>query len=267
MTQISQKFITIENKKIHVETIQPTTTIDNKDTPCLVFLHEGLGSIAQWRDFPHLVCEQTGLTGIVYERFNYAHSSFLPTVRTMDYMHDEALVYLSQVLDACDIKKSILVGHSDGGSIGLIFAAHYPEYVQALITEAAHVFVEEITLEGIKEAEIFFKTHNLIEKLARYHGDNAEQVFYNWFNIWMAPEFKQWNIEVFLPNIYAPVLAIQGLQDEYGTEEQVDAIVEQVSGEAEKCMVDNCQHVPHHQAKEVVLARMVAFIKQQTIAL
>lgn len=243
----------------HIEPHEPITT----DVPTLVFLHEGLGSVRHWRDFPSAVVHATQCPALVYDRFGYGRSSVAPAARTMHYMKEEAFSYLPQVLAAAKIERAILIGHSDGGSIALLFTARYPQWTHALITEAAHVFVEEVTLKGIREAVDIYNSTDLPEKLARYHGDKTAQVFSSWADTWLSAEFAAWNIEHYLNDITAPLLVMQGIDDEYGTTRQVDAIVQQVSGKVESYLVPKCAHIPHQQARDLVFEKMCAFIKAQ----
>ena len=232
--------------------------------PVLVFLHEGLGSVAQWKDFPGLLCGETGRAGFVFDRPGYGKSDPLERPRSPEYLHEEALGTLPEVLESRGIRKPILIGHSDGGTIALLFAARFPGNVTAVITEAAHVFVETVTLEGIRKAVDLFEKTDLGTRLAAYHGKNTGGVFHSWADTWLDPRFRDWNMEKDLPAILCPLLVIQGSEDEYGTAAQVESIAGKTSGPAEAWIVPRCGHIPHHQAKEAVLARMAAFITART---
>jgi len=250
----------------HMRALHIKVTQISNEQPTLVFLHEGLGCLEMWKDFPEKICQETGLNGFVYERIGFGKSSPLGMVpRPFDYITREGRDVLPQVLIQADIKNPLLIGHSDGGSIALVYGAHYPELIAGLITEAAHVFVEDVTIEGIIEAgELYFKG-NLKPKLERYHGNNTENAFRGWHDTWLKPEFLHWNMEEMLPKITAPLLVIQGIDDEYGTQKQVQSIVEKTSGPATPCLVPNCAHVPHLQAKKVVQKAMVDFITQTIV--
>jgi pimeloyl-ACP methyl ester carboxylesterase len=223
-----------------------------------------LGSIAQWRDFPFAVSLAVHLPAVVYERGGYGNADPLDGPRSVNYLHEEALQSLPEVLRLLQIDDAILIGHSDGGTIALIFAAVWPEKVRGIITEAAHVFVEEVTLAGIREAVSQYDATDLREKLLKYHGSNTEAAFQGWSETWLSPAFRDWNIEKYLPGVRCPVLAIQGRDDEYGTPAQVEAIVNGVSGPAESLIFTDCGHVPHHQARDRVLAEMTRFILTMT---
>jgi pimeloyl-ACP methyl ester carboxylesterase len=246
--------------RVYAERIEPSAISRITNGTTLVFLHEGLGSVGQWRDFPSLLCERTGLPALVYDRWGYGKSDPFTLPRPASYLHDEALAGLPDVLDECGIGRAILVGHSDGGSIALIFASTRPERVRAVITEAAHVFVESVTLEGIRDAVKVYASTDLGKRLERYHGDKTDLVFHGWADTWLSPEFRDWNIEEFLPGVRCPVLVIQGIDDRYGTPAQVSAIERQVSGPASSLLI-RCGHIPHAEAQAQVLEGMARFIE------
>ncbi|HSD59524.1 MAG TPA: alpha/beta fold hydrolase, partial [Burkholderiales bacterium] len=222
--------------RLLARTLSPTGP-GAKRSPTLVFLHEGLGSIAQWRDFPEALVAGTGLPALVYDRQGHGGSDPLDLPRSAHYLHREALEELPEVLARCNLEDAILVGHSDGGSIALLYASAHPEQVRGVITEAAHVFVEEETLAGIRAAGDAWRNTQLPEKLRRYHGAKTHALFHAWYDVWLAPEFLDWNIEVCLAGIRCPLLVIQGKDDEYATEAQVEAIARQVSGPVDTLMV------------------------------
>jgi len=258
-------FVVADHHRLSAESIEPAAFASNIQRPTLVFLHEGLGSIGQWRDFPCLLSGAAGLPALIYDRWGHGKSDPLQGPRNIRYMHDEALAALPEILNQLRVEKAILIGHSDGGSIALIFAAEHPERVSGVVTAAAHVFVEDITIKGIREAVRIFETRDLRERLRPYHGDNTESMFRGWADIWLAPEFRDWNIEEYLPAVTSPVLALQGINDEYGTPAQVDAIVRQVSGPVESLLIPDCGHVPHHQARERVLTEVIRFLRSLKI--
>ena len=225
----------------------------------IVFLHEGIGSINQWKGFPEKLCMATGLKGVVYDREGYGASSALRQQRDEKYLHQYALEELPAVLDKLNITEDlILFGHSDGASIAFIFGSRYPEEVAAIISEAAHVFVEDVTLEGIDPVVEAFEQNGLYQRLEKYHGEKTRDIFYSWANTWKAERFRSWNIEALLDNIACPVLAIQGDQDQYGTEEQLDSIVKHCN--AEKLLVQNCGHTPHVEKQDNILQSSISFI-------
>jgi pimeloyl-ACP methyl ester carboxylesterase len=229
--------------------------------PTIVFLHDSLGCIQLWRSFPRELGQLTQCNVLAYDRQGYgASAAFTTPQRRNDYLETEADT-LVKLLDACGIDKAILFGHSDGGSIALIAAAKFPERCTAVITEGAHIFVEEITLTGIRNTVKAWQSTGLKLVLQKYHGNRTEAVFLAWTDTWLSPEFRSWNIENFLPLVKCPVLVIQGEKDEFGSMAQVDGIVSQVSGKVEKWIVPGVGHTPHKDSKEKVLDQTAAFIK------
>jgi pimeloyl-ACP methyl ester carboxylesterase len=262
MSQLQQEdfFVKASGRRLRVRKLTHPNSTGEGSRPTLVFLHEGLGSIEMWHDFPAIMAANTTCDCLMYDRWGHGKSDPLDVQRALGYVHDEALDSLPDVLNRVHVDDAILIGHSDGGSIALIFAAEYPEIVRGIITEAAHVFVEEITLEGIREALDIYKNTELKQKLARYHGDNAEKIFGAWHETWLQPEFKSWDIQDCLPKITCPVLVIQGEDDQYGTIAQVQAISSQVTGPSKVLLIPNCAHIPHREAKDRVVQEMTKFI-------
>lgn len=226
----------------------------------LIFLHEGLGSAALWRDFPAAVSTATGHPALVYSRYGYGGSDVLTEKRGVDYMHREALEVLPALRAELGIEDPILVGHSDGASITLIHAGAGKWPVRALALEAAHVFVEDISVAGIEAAKTAYETTDLPQKLARHHAD-ADTTFFGWNDIWLDPAFRAWNIESSLSAIRCPALVIQGEDDEYGTLAQVAAIRDQVVGPVETRVLEACGHSPHRDQADETLETIARFIK------
>ena len=244
--------------RLHAERLSPPHTVAS---PTLVFLHEGLGSIGQWRHFPAELCARTHLPGLVYERWGYGQSEPVTGPRPDDYLEREARDSLPEVLAACAITDPpLLFGHSDGASIALLFAAAYPERTCAVISEAGHVFVEDVCLAGIRLACAAYEEGPLREGLRRYHGANTETMFRGWGDTWLRPERRAWNMEAELPRITCPTLILQGTDDEYATHAQVDVIAAGVAGPTEILWAPACSHVPHHQTRELVLDAATRFI-------
>lgn len=227
--------------------------------PELVFLHEGLGSVSHWKDFPSRVTAATGCLVTVYSRYGSGNSDVLDEARSVRYMHDEALLVLPELLSQLRIENPILVGHSDGASIALIYAGEH-DRVRGLVVLAPHVFVEDLSVASIAEAKVKFETTNLLEKLVRHHRD-AERTFWGWNDIWLHPEFRSWNIEEYLPRITCPILAIQGLDDEYGTMAQVEAIRKQSGGKVEVLALPDCKHSPQRDQQEATLGAIAKFVQ------
>jgi pimeloyl-ACP methyl ester carboxylesterase len=220
-----QQLIHVKGIRLEVQRIAGPVGGQEASAP-IVFLHEGLGSVAMWRDWPAQVCAATGRPGIVYSRRGYGRSDAVPDVRCTgrlapDYMHREALEVLPDLLDVLGIERPVLVGHSDGGTIALIHAAHRP--VQACIVMAPHVIVEDVSVASIAQAREAFEQGGLRERLARYHAD-VDGAFWQWNDIWLDPAFRAFDIRAECRRITAPVLAIQGEHDPYGTLAQIDEI-------------------------------------------
>ena len=246
--------------RLHAERLLPPQASAG---PTLVFLHEGLGSIGQWRDFPAQLCALTGLPGLVYERWGFGRSDPLTGPRPKDYLLREARDSLPEVLAAAGIADPpILFGHSDGGSIALLFAAAFPGRTRAIVSEAGHVFVEAVCLTGIRAAGVAYERGDLRKGLHRYHGANTDALFRGWHDTWLRADYRDWNIEAELRRIVCPTLIVQGADDEYATRAQVDAIAAGVSGPKEILWLADCAHAPHHQARETVLANAARFIER-----
>jgi pimeloyl-ACP methyl ester carboxylesterase len=230
--------------------------------PVLVFLHEGLGSIRQWRDFPAKLAAATGCRALIYDRYGYGQSDVLAEPRrAVRFMHDEALFALPELLKELRLQNPVLVGHSDGASIALIHtgAGHAARGVVAM---APHVFIEPLCLGSIDKAKVSFETTDFAQRLGRYHRD-ARKTFYGWADVWLDPEFKGWDIrDDYLPGVRCPVLAIQGHDDEYGTMAQLDEIERQVAGPCELLKLENCGHAPFRDRPEEALQAVSNFVKR-----
>ncbi|UCV13597.1 alpha/beta fold hydrolase [Quatrionicoccus australiensis] len=227
--------------------------------PELLLLHEGLGCVAMWRHFPEKLAAATGCRVVVWSRAGYGGSQAYAEPRSTRYMHREAEEALPALLAELKIERPLLIGHSDGGSIALIFAGAFPGVPRGIAVLAPHEFVEEETLAGIREARTAWQTTDLPQKLARYHHAQTERVFSDWNDCWLSPPFRDWNIEEYLPRIRCPVLAIQGEDDEYATLRQIDAIAEQVPG-TQLLKLANCGHSPQRDQEATVLEALTAFV-------
>jgi len=228
------------------------------EAPAIVFLHEGLGSVAMWRDFPQRVADATGCEAVVYSRAGYGRSDPAVLPRTVRYMHDEGLVVLPALLAGLGLERPILFGHSDGGSIALICAGGTPTPLTGLILMAPHVMVEDLSVASIAQAEVAWQNTDLRQRLGKYHAD-VEAAFRGWNDIWLHPDFRAWNIEETLAAIRCPVLAIQNEDDEYGTMAQIERIAAQVA-DVDLVKLADCRHSPHKDQPEAVLAAVSAFV-------
>lgn len=229
--------------------------------PVMVFLHEGLGSLSMWRDFPARLAEALGMRGLVYSRPGYGQSTPRgPDERwDVDFMHIQAREVLPMVLDAAGAGPgpAWLYGHSDGGSIALLYASMFPERAAGLVVAAPHVFVEDLSIESIERTRAAYLETDLRAKLGRHHED-PDSAFWGWNDIWLHPPFRHWNIERELEAIRCPVLAVQGIDDEYGTLEQVHRIARGVPG-AEVLELERCGHSPHRDRPDAVIEAAVRF--------
>ena len=230
---------------------------DDPQAPWLVFLHEGLGSLSMWKEFPHQLCSALGVRGLVYSRPGYGWSTPREADERWnpDFMHRQAVEVLPQVLAAAGIDaltdQPWLFGHSDGGSIALLHAARFPECVSGVIALAPHVFVEDLTVRNIEAAREAYTQGDLKQRLARYHQD-VDSPFWGWNAIWLDPRFRDWNIEADIRPVRCPVLVIQGLDDEYGTLEQLRRI-EAAVPQARSIELPQCRHSPHRDQPQRVI--------------
>ena len=248
--------------RIEVQRIVPASL--RADAPTLVFLHEGLGSVAMWRGFPQRLCEAAGAHGIVYSRPGYGRST--PRDRGerwgLDFMHRQAHELLPALLDELQLDRQAqppwLLGHSDGGSIALLHAARFPQRVSGLVVMAPHLFVEGVSIASIQQARHHYEHTNLRQRLSRYH-DDADSAFWGWNDIWLHPPFAHWNIEAEIAGIGCPLLAMQGVDDEYGTLQQIHAIARRVP-HTELVELPACGHSPHRDQPERVIDEVVRFV-------
>ena len=252
---------------LEVQWLHPELRDLNQGT--LVFLHEGLGSVALWRDWPEQLCQQLQKPGLMYSRQGYGRSESIQQVRSdafvvkgvrqgrrqADYMHHEALHVLPAVLKDLGILNPILVGHSDGGTIALIYASQHP--TQSCIVMAPHVMVEEISLQAIRQSREAY-AQGLRERLAKFH-DDVDSAFWQWNDVWLGDAFRDFDIRSLLPSITAPLLAIQGEEDAYGTLAQIDEIALHVP-QTQLCILSQCGHSPHKDQPAAVNAAIAGFL-------
>jgi len=252
----SHAFVVAGGRRLEYRWIGPR----GDEAPTLVFLHEGLGSASLWRDFPDRLAAATGCGALVYSRAGYGRSDPIDLPRPVAFMHHEAAV-LAEVLERTCVVDPVLVGHSDGASIAIIYAgSDAGPRPRALLLEAPHVFTEPHGLAGIAAIRETYATTGLRERLARHHR-HVDVAFRGWNDVWLDPDFRAWNIEAYLPRIAAPVLVVQGEDDEYGTWAQVDAIRAGTGGRVEVLAVPACGHAPHREHPDVVLAAMARFVR------
>jgi pimeloyl-ACP methyl ester carboxylesterase len=231
-------------------------------SPTLVFLHEGLGSVARWRDFPRAVAAATGHAAVVYSRRGYGASEPRPPPWPVDFMHDEALRVLPALLAAEGIDDAVLIGHSDGASIALVYAGAVGRGIRGVAVMAPHTFVEDVCTRAIAALSAQFDdaSTGVRERLGRGHAD-VDGAFHGWSSAWLHPDFRRWDLRSYLPGVRVPVLAIQGEDDEYGTLAQVDAVCGGVSGRSDRLVLPGCGHVPQKDRREETLAALCAFVR------
>ena len=263
--EIDRGVVAIDESRLEWRRVSPAGASHDEDRPTLVLLHEGLGCCGLWRTFPSALVRRTGLAAFAYSRAGYGRSS--PGLRPLplDYHSVEALEVLPKVLAAAGIAKPVLIGHSDGGTIALIHAGKAPSPPMAVVTMAAHVFNEDVTLQGIEDARQAFAATDLRQRLCVYHGDNVDQAFWGWCDAWLSPAFRSWNVEAVLSGVSCPVLVIQGEDDHYGTVAQVEAIAGQVSGPAGRLILQDCGHAPHLEQPEKSCTAIAEFLAAHDI--
>jgi len=243
-----------------LEVVRLSPAAPRPGAPAIVFLHEALGSVSLWRDFPQRVADATGCEAVVYSRHGFGRSTPRPQPYRTTYMHDEALVWLPALLDELRLERPFLFGHSDGGSIALIAAGGLGRPFSGLVVLAPHVNVEDEALAGIRAAVEQYRTTDFPAKLARHH-DDPETVFRRWPEVWLSAEHRGWNIEEYLPAIGCPVLAVQGEQDEYATMEQLDRI-DRLTAQRMVLKLRDCGHSPHRDQPDAVIAATVGLVER-----
>ena len=239
---------------------------EHADRPMMVFLHEGLGSVSMWRDFPDRLCEAAGLRGLVYSRPGYGRSKPRPADERWqpDFMHRQAFEVLPAFLAAAGVDvatdKPWLFGHSDGGSIALLHAARWPQRVAGTVVLAPHIVVEDLSIASIEKARIAYETTDLRERLARHH-DDPDSAFRGWNDIWLDPAFRYWSIENDIAGLTGPLLAVQGLDDEYGTLAQIHGIASRLP-QTELLELAACGHSPHRDQPAALVQAVAAFVER-----
>lgn len=260
MTVASRTFmLSVADEALQVRMLHLEGQEFGKKTPTLVFLHDGLGSVAQWRDLPETLVKTTGLPALLYDRCGSGGSG--PSSKTGDSSHfDRETSLFAAFLGACNIERPILVGHSDGATIALQFAAVEPKWPLGVVSLAAHLFAEEETLAEIRRLGERYRNDSLREKLIRFHGDKTDRLFATWSAVWEDALRSGWNIEEQIKSVICPVLSLQGDRDEYGTLRQLQAIAEGVSGPCTRSILQDCGHFPHLMARDETLAALNTFI-------
>ena len=235
-------YLHIDGQRLEYRRLGP----DPHDAPTVVMLHEGLGSVSTWREFPEAIARATGLGVFVYSRAGYGSSSPCALPRPLTYMHDEALDTLPRVLDAIGFRAGLLLGHSDGASIATIHGgARRDRRVRGLVLMAPHFFTEDLGIEAIAEVRAKFETSDLRARLARHHGENVDVAFRGWNDAWLNPAFRRWDIREYLSEIRVPVLVLQGEDDAYGSVAQIETARALCRAPFEALLLPQCGHVLH----------------------
>lgn len=248
-------FIEINGLSYHLK-----HTIKESNLPTIIFLHDSLGSVKLWRDFPEKLGEITNCNILMYDREGHGESSpFAITERPVNYLEIGADI-LNQIITKLNLNQVILFGHSDGATIALLHAAKYPTNTLAAIVEGVHVFVEDETLQGIKNAKTALENTNLLDRVAKYHGDKTEMLFKMWMETWLKSNYRDWNIEKDIQSINCPLLIFQGENDEFGTMQQVEKIKENVPSKVIDYLIANCGHNPHKEQTDFTLEKTNEFI-------
>ena len=230
------------------------------DAPTLVLLHEGLGCVGLWGDFPSKLAAATGCGVFAYSRAGYGKSDPVPLPRPLTYMHDEARDVLPKLLDAIGLRRGFLVGHSDGASIAAIHAGMFDDArLDGIVLIAPHVFTEDMGIASIEAAKKAYETGDLKRKLARWHA-NVDSAFLGWNGAWLDPDFRKWDLTAFLPSIAKPLLVVQGEADQYGTMAQIEAIVGLSGGRVETAILPGVGHSPHREAPDAAVAAISGFV-------
>jgi pimeloyl-ACP methyl ester carboxylesterase len=255
-------FLQLPDRRLRGRWLGPVTPTEaDPYAPTLVFLHEELGCVELWRSFPEALCTRTGLRGFAYDRTGYAQSSAWPAPPGRRYLQIEADVILPQVLDAAGVHSCLLIGHGDGGTIALQFAAAQPPLLRGVVTIGAHVVSEPRTISSSRQARVAFLATDLRARLGRYHGDNVDGAFWLWNDSWLTPGFEPLDAGARLPRIRVPVLALQGEHDEYSTLTQLRTISHSVSGRCETRLMKDCGHVPHLQDEPTLVEVIARFVE------
>lgn len=257
--QETSTFITAQDQEIYVKTWCPAHK--ESDLAPIVLMHDSLGSVDLWRDFPPQLAAATGRTVYAYDRLGFGQSSPHPDLLNVDFVITEAEQVFKTVLDHFDIDHFLIMGHSVGGGMSVVIAATYPERCVGLITIAAQFEVEELTLAGIREAKLGFEQAGQIDRLARYHGDKAQWVLNAWTETWLSPAFRDWNLAAIVSEVDCPTLVIHGELDEYGTTAQPQQIFAGIAGQAELQILEGLHHMPHKEQPELVIALIAEFVQ------
>lgn len=253
-----RQFIETAGARLDYQLLQPKGSTG----PTLVLLHEGLGSLELWKDFPTRLAEQCNVPVLAYSRQGYGRSSPVRLPRPLDYLSVAGPNELGYVLDNLSLDQVVVLGHSDGASIALAYAARQDPRVRGVIVLSPHVDVEAVCIAGVRRTVQAYGRGDLRERLRAYHGDNLDGAFRGWSETWLNPAFAGWNLHQALPRIQVPLLAIQGREDEFATPKQLETIARETGGECQTVLLDDCRHFPQNQARDRVLALIEGFLAE-----
>lgn len=253
----TEEFVTILKSKIYVKRWYPS---EKSNTIPLILLHDSLGCVEMWRDFPRVLSEKLGCEVIAYDRLGFERSSSRSELPSLRFVNEEAEVYLPTLLARLGVKKFNLFGHSVGGAMAVVAAHHFADQCEGVITESAQAFVEERTLRGIAQAKVEFENPIIYAKLEKYHGEKTKWVLDAWIKVWLSPAFKSWSLKDELPKVKCPLLSIHGDRDEYGSIQFPEMICASTGGPAVKHILLNCGHNPHREQPEAVLQIVEEFL-------
>lgn len=242
---------------------QPETD-EQGSIPFLLF-HDSLGSVGLWRDFPEALAQATGRTVIAYDRLGFGQSDPVPEPIDINFIVQEAERFIPLICDYFRLERFIAFGHSVGGGMAVHTAAQHPDKCALLITESAQAFVEPLTRDGIREAEMLFKDQKQLDRLARYHGERTRWVLDSWINSWLSPEFDHWSLDEALPEVTCPTLVLHGEMDEYGSADQPKRIAKGVTGEVKLELLPDIHHVPHRENPTLILQKISDFLQRHPI--
>lgn len=249
--------IPLDGAALHARTWRPPGCSAG---PAIVLLHEALGSVSRWQDFPAVLAARTGLATMAFDRAGHGLSPARATAQQPSYLTEQARDVLPAILAATGLPRPVLYGHSDGATIALIYAALYPDRVAGVIAEAPHVIVEPITREGIIAARAAFREPRLFARLARHHGDKTQALLDGWSDIWLSDAFRTWSVVDLMARIAAPVLLVQGVGDAYGSRDQLDLVADRAAGPVSVALLQDCGHSPHREARGLVLEQVERFL-------
>ncbi len=256
--------VEIEGHEIYYEWINSKLIEEGK--PVIIFLHHGLGSVKQWGDFPEKISNLMQCPALVYDRLGYGKSSPFTKAHDLNFFHNEALVMLPQLIEKLNItNKIILFGHSDGGNIVLIYAAHHSDKLIAVVSEAHHVFIEENNIKAIKNNIKEYDKGALKRSLTKYHAEKTDAVFYGWSSMWTEVLKKDWNLSEELKTITTPLMLIYGDNDEFGTVEQMNIVKNTVKNKVQTALIKDCAHFPHKEKEEEVTNLVVDFFNKMSL--